>query len=280
MLRKSYLNTMKGLEEGLTVRDIAVFGLETCGPDERVEAVRRRANRFDFDNLPVRAGDIDSGPIVGVVEGIKNQPDTTVQEVMTPLAEPMLIAGSVSLVRFLPTIADRDYRLVIEHSRIMGVITPSDVVQLPVRLFVFARLIHLEETMRNLILWNVNNEDDRILDALKPDRRPVVERLLEQNARAGLNPSPVDATFFMDKANLMFDLGAVPEGPADRELFREFRDLRNKVDHALDYATTRQELHDFLRHVELTGEWIDRLTKRLPAEAFALPGDDARENAA
>jgi hypothetical protein len=63
--------------------------------------------------------------------------------VVTPLAESMLVAGSLSLVAFLPRIADRDYRLVLERERIMGVVTPSDVVQLPVRLLVFALLISL-----------------------------------------------------------------------------------------------------------------------------------------
>jgi hypothetical protein len=84
------------------------------------------------------------GDIVGVVEGIKHQPpETMAATVVTPLAESMLVAGSLSLVAFLPRIADRDYRLVLERERIIRVVTPSDVVQLPVRLLVFALLISL-----------------------------------------------------------------------------------------------------------------------------------------
>jgi hypothetical protein len=86
---------MKGLEAGLYVRDIAVFGLSTCGPGERIGAVRARVDRFDFDNVPVKSRDV-----IGVVENIKCKPrDAHVRDVMAPLAESMLIAGALSLVR-------------------------------------------------------------------------------------------------------------------------------------------------------------------------------------
>jgi hypothetical protein len=156
MLRKAYLNAMKGLEDGLSVRDIAVFGLATCFAVEQVKAVQIRVEALDFDNVPVRAldEDIGEGDVIGVVERIKDHPpEAQVRDVMTPLSESMLVAGSQSLVRFLPRIADREYRLVVEEQRIMGVVTPSDVVQLPVRLLVFASLIHLEETMANVLRW-------------------------------------------------------------------------------------------------------------------------------
>jgi hypothetical protein len=64
MLRRSYLNTMRGLEDGLKVTDIAVFELETCDADESLAEVRRRTDRFDLDNIPVR----QDGTIVSVVE--------------------------------------------------------------------------------------------------------------------------------------------------------------------------------------------------------------------
>ena len=106
MLRKAYLNAMKGLETGLTVRDIAAFGLSDCHPDERIGIVRGRVDRYDFDNVPVR-----KDGIVGVVENIKDVDiDETAGKVMTPLSEPMLIAGSVSLVSFLPRIEERGRR--------------------------------------------------------------------------------------------------------------------------------------------------------------------------
>jgi hypothetical protein len=79
--------------------------------------------------------------------------------------------------------------------------------------------------------------------------------------------------YFGDKADLLFDLGILEEAPGDREEFRAFRELRNRVDHAREYAQTREELHSFLHNVERLRAWIDRLTGILPAEALALPGE-------
>ena len=269
MLRRAYLNAMKGLETGLCVRDISVFGLSDCTPDERIGVVRARVDRYDFDNVPVR----DDG-IVGVVEDIKTyKADDRVADVMTPLAEPMLIAGSVSLVSFLPRIDERPYRLVVDEERITGVVTPSDVVQLPVRLLVFTLLVHLEETMRNLIRARVS-DDHLILGALDGGARGRVERLLTRHARANLNPSPLDVTGFMDKADLMFDLRVIQEGAGERELFREFRDLRNKVDHVQDFAETREQLARFLGLFVAMQDWIERLTNEFPPDALLAPGDE------
>ena len=260
MLRKAYLNAMKGLEAGLKVRDIAVFDLSDCVPEERIGVVRGRVDRYDFDNVPVR----DNG-IVGVVEDIKNyDPDDRVGDVMRPLAEPMLIAGSVSLVSFLPRIAEQPYRLVVDAERIDAVVTPSDVVQLPVRLLVFTLLVHLEETMRDLIRYRVGDDDQRILGALDPDARRHIKRLLRRHARSNLNPSPLDVTGFMDKANLLFDLRVIPERDGERELLRELRDLRNKVDHVQDYAESREQLARFLYLVEAMQQWIERLANEFP----------------
>jgi predicted transcriptional regulator len=156
VLRQSYLNTMRGLEGGLRVADIAVYELETCEPNESIADVRRRARRFDLDNIPVR----DTGTIVGVVEDIKSyRTDVSAASVAAPLTEAMLVAGSRSLLGFLPTIADREYRLVIDDSGIRGVVTPSDVVQLPVRLLIFALLAHLEELMRANIRQKEPDDD-------------------------------------------------------------------------------------------------------------------------
>lgn len=197
MLRLSYVNTMRGLEDGLRVADIAVFDLLTCEPDERIRDVRERVGRLDFDNVPVR----ENGSIVGVVEGIKDfKPDATVGSVRAPLSEFMLIAGSASLRSFLPRINDRSYKLVVDDTGIQGVVTPSDVVQLPVRLLVFALLAHLEELMRASIRQK-QPEDDLAVQGLETERLRRVRKTLKRQKAKGLNPSPLDVTAFIDKAD-------------------------------------------------------------------------------
>jgi hypothetical protein len=193
---------------------------------------------------------------------------------MTPLTESMLVSGAVPLPRFVPTIADREYRLVMVESSIVGVVTPSDVVQLPVRLLVFATLVHLEETVANVVRWHVNDDQRLLVETLRPERRGAVRQLLERQARSGLNPSPIDVMAFGDKADLLFDSGAVPEAAGDRDEFKRFRELRNKIAHVQSYAETREELADFLQHVRAMALWLERLTGMLPADVLASPADE------
>jgi hypothetical protein len=257
---------MRGLEDGLRVADIAVFELETCEPNESIADVRSRARRFDLDNIPVR----DKGTIVGVVEDVKSyRTDVSAASVAAPLTEAMLVAGSKSLLSFLPTIADRPYQLVMDESRIGGVVTPSDVVQLPVRLLVFALLAHIEELMRANIRQKEPN-DDLAVEHLDSARLKEVRKTLRLQKKKGLNPGPLDVTQFIDKANLLFELEVVEESASDRRLFIELYELRNKVDHVDRYAETRTKLTDFLRHIRELEAWIQRLTDALPADFPAV----------
>lgn len=243
-----------------------MFELDVCAPTERVRDVAARVKRFDFDNVPVR----EDGSVKGVVENMKTlDPDSVVARVMRPLSEDMLIAGAVSLVSFLPKIADRPYRLVVGDSGIRGVVTPSDVVQLPVRLLVFALLAHLEELMR-AVIRQTEPLDDRAVQKLSAKRRERVKDTLASQKRKGLNPAPLDVTQFIDKANLLFDIPVLAAGKGDRQLFRELYALRNKVDHVDRYAETPDQLRAFLEHLRELEAWIDRLAEFLPPDAPAV----------
>jgi hypothetical protein len=256
---------MRGLEEGLRVADIAVFDLLTCEPTDRIADVLSRVARFDFDNVPVRDGEC----VIGVVEDIKRQsPAAEVEDVRAPLAESMLVAGSTSLRAFLPRIADRPYRLVVSEGGIAGVVTPSDVVQLPVRLLVFALIAHLEEVMRAAIR-ETQPDDERTVEKLGARRLENVQTTLRRQKKKGLNPAPLDVTQFIDKANLLFDLPVVTEKEGDRAMFTQFYELRNKVDHVDRYAETPEKLSAFLQHIEELEMWIDRLTDLLPPDTPA-----------
>ena len=272
MLRLSYLNTMRGLEDGLRVADIAVFDLETCTEDERIRDVLARVGRFDFDNVPVRR----DASIVSVVEDITGyRPETQVAAVATQLSEEMLVAGSMSLRNYLPAIATRPYRLVVGDSGISGVVTPSDVVQLPVRLLVFALVAHLEEVMRAVIRQE-QPDDEQAVRLLTAERLKNVRKTLRRQKSKGINPAPLDVTQFIDKAHILFELDVIDARPGDWTLFEEFYDLRNRVDHVDRYAETPAKLAAFLEHVRQLETWIDRLTALLPPDAPAVQIDRRR----
>jgi CBS domain-containing protein len=271
MLRKAYLNTMQGLEAGLKVRDIAVFGLTTCWPDETVETVLRRVAPFDFDNVPVRnrVEDNGDGPVVGVVETVSSfDPGELVADCMRPLQEPMLISGSVSLVEILPRIAERPYRLVLEGERVMGVVTPSDVVQLPVRLLVFTLLVHLEETMRSLIRWRVGDEAAR--DALSADRGAGSTGPSRSSGRTGSIHCRLTRRSSPIKPRCCSNSGW---SMTTRRTGRCSTSSTTCATRSTTPAGTRRtrQVCVTLRHVELLQSWIERLTQLFPEDALTVP---------
>jgi hypothetical protein len=251
----AFEKTMRGLETGLRVRDIAVVDdVMVCSKWERIDDVRKRADPFDFDNIPVR----DAEVITHVVENLKSHPrDAYVEDRATPLTEEMLVTAGEPLVSFLPTIASPRYRLVVDGRRITGVVTASDVTQLPVRLLVFALLTHLEQTMLAAIR-RASGEWEAI-DRLASDRQEKVSEAFERQKDRELNSSPLELTQFSDKAELLFELGLVEPTDPVRQFFWDCYDLRNAVAHARRYAESAGELEHFL---DLLGEmqlWTERL---------------------
>jgi hypothetical protein len=144
-----FQTTMKGLEVGLQVQHIATWDdeLRTCSiDDERDVATLFADPEFkDFDQVPVRK---DSS-IIGVVT---RECEGSIKKCLQPLTEAMLIAAQEPLTQFISLMANRPpYRLVIRSGRITGIVTRSDLLKLPVRLFAFTLVTHLELLMTDII---------------------------------------------------------------------------------------------------------------------------------
>jgi predicted transcriptional regulator len=139
--------TMRGLEAGLRVGDIATFDVRTCEASASLGDVLVDLDLKPFDAIPVRAAD----RVVGVVERLVVPTSGTVHDHMRRLDEDILVAADVPLKTFIPLLRDEPYRLVVRGTRIEGIVTQSDVHKLPVRLLVFAHITHLEMTMAALI---------------------------------------------------------------------------------------------------------------------------------
>mgnify|MGYP001272975507 CR=1 FL=1 len=247
--------TLRGLEAGLHVRLIASFDLKCCDATDSVTDVLNRDEFSDFDYIPVR----DAGRIVGVLERNNLRGTGTALNAMRQLDDSLLIAADEPLGNFLRLARDNSYRLVVSGSRIDGIVTRSDLHKLPVRLYVFTLVGHLDSLMTALI--RTEFPDDGWLNLLESDRQRKLRGLWKTYRNERLNPALLELALFSDKRTIVTALlGLTEEQQAE---LKAINDLRNDIAHDRKYAEDAEALQHFIRTVELTEHWIDHLTERL-----------------
>ncbi len=245
--------TMRGIETGLRVEHIATFALEACSPDDEAGSVLDHPSSSAFDQFPVR----DDDRIVGVLERPALRDARTVRDRMRPLADGMLVSAGDSLGTLLPLMAAMRYQIVVQHAKVAGLVTRSDLLKLPVRLYAFTMVTHLELLMTDLI-----DEDfagtDGWMACLGPSRQAKVIEKLGRIGAARLDPPPLEFTEFCDKRDILRKHRGLKDG-FEKDL-KEVEELRNSIAHAADYAGTVDDLKTFIARLALVEKWTTRLT--------------------
>lgn len=253
--------TIRGLEAGLKVGDIATFDLRTCNLDDDVDEVLERDDLEPFSAIPVRG----HGAIVGVLERSRTARGR-VGEAMRPLDDSLLVAFDEPIKGFIPKLQETPYRLVVRGAQIDGIVTWSDVHKLPVRLLVFTLITHLEMLMAEAIVEHYG--EDGWLGALKPKRREKVNEKIATLRKDELDPPLIELTEFADKKELLVagPIGDLEIGARKaRDELRRIEDLRNKVAHASGFVNDHADLQRFVRVLASAEAWIARLQSRRTA---------------
>ncbi len=249
-------STMGGLDAGLHVLHIATLNAQCCAQSDTVEMVRVDERFHGFDHVPVVN---EADHVVGVLA-----PDEpaggAVQEAMRPLDDTMLVSADEPLARFLPTLADCPYRLVVRGTRIGGIVTRSDVLKLPVRLLAFTLVTHLEMTMASLIQAK-HPSDDNWRDLVEPHRQKRVSGKFKYLQKHKLDPSLLECTDFQDKRVVVAQLYALDDTFLTET--KHVEGLRNTIAHAADYGQTEAELQDFLVGLQQAEHWTLMLNENL-----------------
>lgn len=248
--------TMKGLEMGLKVGDIATYGFLCCRADDDAAEVMQRSELLGFDCIPVKEAD----HIVGVLERNGGVAAGCARDHMRALHDGLLVGAEEPLKGFIALLVNTPHRLVVRGSRIEGIVTSSDVHKLPVRLLAFALVTHLEMTMAAVIArkW----ESDEWLELLKDGRQAKVKEKFEELRTENFDPPLIEVTDFSDKRDVLAKKGilTVPsKGKAIRD-FKRIEELRNSVAHAATYAQSEEQFAEFVELLELTEAWIGRLS--------------------
>jgi len=250
--------TMSGLEAGLRVLHIATFNPQFCRPDADTGQVLADEGSRDFDYIPVKDGE----RCVGVLRRGGGATDGPVSICMDTLTDAMIVSADASLSQFIPIMAGEPYRLVVGGPQIQGVVgivTRSDMLKLPVRLLAFTQVTHLEMVMAEVI--RASGPSDEWMDRLSEGRRKRVRDKIQEARDDGIDPPALEFTDFCDKRDIVAKL--YRPGKSFKDDLKKIEDLRNTVAHAGSYAGTETQLKIFLEALRLTSSWTDQLHTRL-----------------
>lgn len=248
--------TRAGLESGLHVRHIATFDPQVCEDTQQAVEVADLARAKGFDCVPVRR----NGRVIGYFEPGLVLRGGTIAEYVVPLDDTVLVSADEPLATFLPMLHGARFKLVVTGRGVEGIVTRSDLQKLPVRLFAFALITHLEMTMRAAILALLP-EDEIWLGLLGTERRGNVEEKWRSLRRSGLDPAMIEATDFCDKRDILrkyLHLGR----PFDRDLHR-VEEIRNKVAHAGTYGETDERVQQFIECLRQAEDWNARIEREV-----------------
>lgn len=249
--------TLARLEIGLQIRHIATFSIRHCAPDAQAGEVLADSDMRPFDHIPV----LDDGRCLGVLRRSEVPEDRTVRDQMLPLHDGMLVAADMPILQFMSLMDDAPYRLVVDGTRVRGIVTRSDLLKLPVRVVVFALVTHLEMIMASVIAAAFGT-DEAWLKLLGGKRRDGVIQKMEKLKGDGLDPSHLACTDFCDKRDILAkelkraNIFSSSKAKRFTSSLKKIERVRNTLAHAGEYAHDQAELHTFLDTVGSTQDWI------------------------
>jgi len=243
---------LAALERGVQVDLIATHEPVTCSTSDQWEEILSDKAKESFDQFPVD----DHRNIVGVLERKRQYGSgRLVGDVMHPLDDSMLAAASMGVLSYLRLAAESPYHMVVKENRICGIVTPSDLLKLPVRVVLFTLVTHLEATMGGLIIHRFASGGwEQYLSASRQQKlRDEQERLSKQRTEN----DPVLLCQLCDKREIIAT-GILP--PDQRTHFsrdlEKLEKLRNNVMHASDYGHDARNLGSL---TEKAWAWIQEL---------------------
>jgi hypothetical protein len=240
-------DVFEALHSGLTVELISTprDALMTCTPNDTLSVVMGR-NIDSYDFIPVIAqAPGNKAHVLGLFHAAKffhaPSPEGYVKEHYFPLSEEFLIGADASILDFIKTADERPCRLVISGSGIAGLVSLSDLQNLPVRAALFALITGFEITMAEAIKRKFPVDEDW-LRCLNDGRQQKIKNEIAESRKDDGFVDTLLFTQFCDKADIITkscDL-AISE-TAFRTKLKDIEKLRNNLAHANEYAASPEQ---------------------------------------
>lgn len=244
--------------------------LSCCKPTDNMEEIIL-GNTNGYSAFPV----VDEhDQIIGIFR--TDEPTKALEEAgiavcskMEALSEKLLIGANDHILDYVMDSVNRPIQLVVSDRRIIGLVTPSDLQQLPVRVMLFSLITSLEIAMMRLIDTSYPGGYISWHKFLSSCRRKRVNDTIKESKNKDLFVRDILYTQLADKRDIM-SKGKLLEGRRSRtqieDIFKPIIDLRNNLFHANNYANTEQAaslLPDTIRSIIDIKDQILRAAKEL-----------------
>lgn len=184
-----------------------------------------------IDQIPIT----DRGRIVALWEHLREWK-------RRPLDDSLLVSADAPLWHFIHTVHEQPYRLVVERTRITGIVTWSDLLKVPVLVLAFSLMAELELAMNCRILEQYADDT-----WVKLRRRQKLER-------ENLTLPTIELADLKDKAKVLRSILGTGRD-FDAELDKVVQ-LRNDVDHVKDIVRSDADLKGFVERLETAEAWL------------------------
>lgn len=221
---------------------------ETCRPTDTAASVSSR-NSSNFSFFPVE----DGGRILGLYNAERwfreEAPEDPIGNDYQRLSEDILIAADASIFDFIMQADRHPTNLVVSGNQIAGLVSLSDIQQLPVRAALFSAITSFEMAMSMAI--EARWADPKQWIAELPEHRQERLRGELEKSRAGDTAlSEIAYTQFCDKKTLVIGGGVLDLGrnKLNSSLGRIER-LRDSLAHSNEYASSSENAKKVCRTV-------------------------------
>lgn len=215
----------------------------TCRPSSLASKVATLNRETMFSTLPVL--DESGNRVLGLYDASQwfngTAPEIPIGDAFQLLSEDILVAEDASIFDFLRQADSHSTNLVVRSTQIAGLVSLSDIEQLPVRTALFTLINSFEMAMAALIKSRMERPD-----AWKPFLAEGRQKLLQDRiVTAKRNDTYADdllLTQFCDKHTVIAKgkLLAVPRNELDERMSRIER-LRNHIAHANSFGNSPQK---------------------------------------
>ncbi|MGR3621052.1 hypothetical protein [Pseudophaeobacter sp.] len=241
------IEKLEQVQGSLTVGLIMVRRVDflTCSPFDTAEQVKSSNNDY-FSFIPVQD---EGGRILGLYDAqrwfTKTPPDTLVGEDYIPLSEDIVIGADGSIFDFIRQADANQTNLVIAGNRVAGLVSLSDLQQLPVRAALFALLTSLEMAMTLCIRKNWGGDPNGWMQLLDAGAQKKVRQEISRARRDDVFVDEVLFTTLSHKETVLCKSGVfAPSTEEWKASLKEIRGLRNYLAHAKPFADTPEKAAD------------------------------------
>lgn len=257
------LDKLQRVQGSLTVGLIMVPREDflVCRPSQTAAEVKT-TNPLNFSYLPVVD---DKGRVIGLYNAERwfhcAAPDGYVCDDFLPLSEEIVIGADASIFDFIRNADNVSTKLVVSGEGVSGLVSLSDIQQLPVRAALFALVTSLEMAMALAIENRWPNSDDWMSHLSDGRRQKLQDEILMAQKRDGF-VSEITFTQITDKAVLLLKGGLVTATRNAHEArFKAIRELRDNLAHANRYADTPEAAASVCQVVRSIYELKDELIR-------------------